>query len=237
MPMPVYVSPEQIMQDREDYARKCIERGKDLVAMEYENGIVLVAENPHGTLNKISEIYDRIVFAAVGNHTEFEPLRYQGLQATEVKGYTYSREDVNAKWLANLYAQRLGLAFSQFEGKPLEVELLIAEVGEKDNFDNYLYHISFNGALWEKVDFASIGGQTDEIEEALEEEYEDDLPLEDAIRSSVKILSDISESELTADILEIVTLDRTRGRRKFKRLDFEEIAEILGETINFDEEE
>lgn len=227
MPMPIYVSPEQIMQDRGDYARKGIEKGKDLIAMEYENGIVLVAENSYETLNKIYEIYDRIAFAAVGSHTEFEPLRYQGLQAAEIKGYTYSREDVNARWLANWYAQQIGLAFRQFESKPLEVELLIAEVGEEENFDNSMYHISFDGTLLEKIEFASIGGNIDEIEEALEKRYEDNSPLENAVKISVDILSDISESELTADILEIAVLDRTRGRRKFRRLQLEEIAEIV----------
>jgi len=237
MPMPGYVSPEQIMRDREDYARSGIEKGKDLVAMEYENGIVFVAENPHGTLNKISEIYDRIAFAAVGNHTEYEPLRAQGLQAAEVKGYTYSREDVKARWLANLYAQQIGSAFRQYEAKPLEVELLIAEIGEKRNLDNSMYHISFDGTLWEEVEFASIGGHADEIEEALEKKYEDKLPLEKAIKISVGVLSNINESELNASILEIAALDRTRERRKFRRLRFEEIAEILGEIIESDEEE
>jgi len=237
MPMPVYVSPEQIMQDREDYARKGIERGKDLIAIEYNDGIVLIAENPHGTLNKISEIYDRIAFAAVGNHTEFEPLRYEGLQAAEVKGYTYSRKDVNARWLANLYAQQIGQMFGQYEAKPLEVELLIVEIGKEDNLDNSMYYISFSGQLWEKVEFASIGGNMEEIEEELEEKYRENLTLGDAIKTSVDILSGYSETELTADILEIVVLDRNRGRRKFKRLDYGEIAQILGESIETDDEE
>ena len=74
MNQPFYVAPEQLMKDRADYARKGIARGRALVAVQYDDGIVVVAENTSDTLRKVSEIYDRIGFAGVGKYNEFDQL-------------------------------------------------------------------------------------------------------------------------------------------------------------------
>jgi 20S proteasome alpha/beta subunit len=91
-------------------------------------GIAIVAENPSETLRKVSEIYDRIAFAGVGKYNEFDQLRVAGIRAADLKGYQYSRDDVDARSLANQFAQILGNIFTH-EMKPLEVEILVAEVG------------------------------------------------------------------------------------------------------------
>src|SRR5439155_12700613 len=154
MSMPFYVAPEQVMKDRADYARKGIARGRALIDIRFEDGILIVAENPSNTLRKVSEIYDRIAFAGVGRYSEFEQLRIAGVRHADLKGYSFSREDVDARSLANAYAQILNQVFTH-EIKPLEVEILVAEVGTTAAADR-LYHILYDGTVMDERNFSVL---------------------------------------------------------------------------------
>lgn len=225
MPLPFYVSPEQMMKDKADYARKGIARGKSMVALEYQDGIVLVAENPSTTLHKLSEIYDHIAFAGVGKFSEFENLRIAGVRHADLKGYVYSREDVTAKSLANAYSQTLGNIFTQ-ELKPFEVEIMVAQVGE-DNSSNEIYHILYDGTINDEKGYAAMGGQADEIRRFLKNNYKEDMSLEKAIHLGTKALVALEDRPLDENNLEVAILDRRRERRKFRRISPEELKEIL----------
>jgi proteasome alpha subunit len=222
--MPFYVSPEQVMKDRADYARKGIARGRSLVAFSAVDGIVIVAENPSRTLYKISEIYDRIAFAGVGKYNEFEMLRIAGVRQADVKGYSFAREDVNARALANAYAQTLGQVFTH-EMKPYEVEILVAQVGESVE-DDELYHILYDGTVMDEEGSTVLGGQAEEIAEALESRYNPDLDAGAAIRLGAGVLAG-PDTLLTADQLEVALLDRARPRRAFRRIKGGELIAIL----------
>src|SRR5688572_5498232 len=186
MAMPFYVSPDQMMQDKAEYARKGIAKGRSIVAMEFADGLLLTAENPSSSLSKISEIYDRIAFAGVGKYSEFENLRRAGIRFADVKGYTYSRQDVTTKSLANAYSETIGTIFTR-DPKPLEVEILVVEVG-KTTDQNEMYHISFDGSLTDHRHFAVIGGQADRIRTYLQSHYHSDLSLNEALALSHKAL-------------------------------------------------
>ena len=226
MSMPFYVSPEQFMKDKADYARKGIARGRSLVAMEYADGVAIVAENPSGMLYKISEIYDRIAFAGVGKYNEFENLRIAGIRHADVKGYSYSRGDVTAKALANAYSQALGNIFTQ-DIKPFEVEVLVAEVGDANGAKSEIYHILYDGTIEDEKNYAAMGGQADEIRRFLKENYRDTLGLEAAIQLGVRALSVTQNKTLTEKDLEVAVLDRTKERRKFRRIPPEALAQLL----------
>src|SRR5499426_3357613 len=177
-----YVAPEQLTKDRSEYARKGIARGKSVVAIEYAEGILFLAENPSVTLHKISEIYDRIAFAGVGKYSEFEDLRIAGIRYADLKGYAYSRQDVTTKSLANAYSETMGAIFTR-DPKPLAVEILVVEVGETAA-QNEMYHVSFDGTITDRRQFAVIGGQADRIRTYLQEHYRPDLPLAEALALS-----------------------------------------------------
>jgi proteasome alpha subunit len=225
MPLPFYVSPEQMMKDKADYARKGIARGKSMVALEYQDGIVLVAENPSTTLHKLSEIYDHIAFAGVGKFSEFENLRIAGVRHADLKGYVYSREDVTAKSLANAYSQTLGNIFTQ-ELKPFEVEIMVARVGE-DNSSNEIYHILYDGTINDEKGYAAMGGQADEIRRFLKNNYKEDMSLEEAIYLGTRALVALEDRPLDENNLEVAILERKRERRKFRRISPEELKKIL----------
>ena len=227
MSMPFYVSPEQVMKDRADYARKGIARGRSLVALEYADGIAIVAENPSGTLYKISEIYDRIAFAGVGKYNEFEMLKIAGVRHADLRGYSYSREDVTARALANAYAQTLGQVFTH-EMKPYEVEILVAQVGDRPDEPNELFHILYDGTVMDEHRFTVLGGQAEDIAENLSSSYSDGLDLGAAIRLGTQVLGAPDNRTLTGDQLEVAALDRTRTRRKFLRLGGDELTALLG---------
>jgi len=222
--MPFYVPPEQMMKDRADYARKGIARGRSLVAFSVSDGIVLVAENSFRTLYKISEIYDRIAFAGVGKYNEFEMLRVAGVRQADLKGYAFSREDVNARALANAYGQTLGQVFTH-EMKPYEVEILIAQIGESAEGDE-LYHILYDGTVMDEKGAAVLGGQAEEIAEALEPRFSPTMTSAEAVRLGAAVLGG-PDTVLTADQLEVAILDRARPRRAFRRINGEELAAIL----------
>jgi proteasome alpha subunit len=224
MSMPFYVSPEQVMKDRADYARKGIARGRSLVAIECPAGVLIVADNPSRTLSKVSEIYDRIAFAAVGKYNEFQMLRVAGVRHADLKGYSYSREDVSAKELANAYAQTLGQVFTH-EMKPYEVELLVAEVG-RDDTPNEMYHVLYDGVVMDEQQFSVLGGQAEQITEALKEQYRPDLELGEAVRLGAQLLGTDGAS-LGADALEVALLDRSRPRRAFRRIRDAELESLL----------
>ncbi len=227
MPLPYYVSPEQMMKDKAEYARKGIARGRSMIALEYEDGILLVAENPSTLLHKISEIYDRIAFAGVGKYNEFENLRIAGVRHADVKGYSYCREDVTAKALANAYSQALGNIFT--EGiKPFEVEVLVVEVGEGANGKNEMYHILYDGTIEDELQYAAMGGQADEIRRFLKDHYRDAMPLADAVHLGVRALTVTQNKTLTERDLEVAILDRRRERRKFRRIPDAELRTLLG---------
>jgi proteasome alpha subunit len=219
-----YVPPEQLMKDRSEYARKGISRGKSVLAMEYADGILFIAENPSATLHKISELYDRLAFAGVGKYSEFDSLRIAGIQLADVRGYSYGREDVTAKTLANAYSQALSAIFTQ-QMKPYEVEILVAEVGET-SATNELFHILFDGSVGDETGYVAMGGRTEELTAFLKDRYAADLALADALRLGVEALSTVEERTVEPEHLEAATLDRNRGRRKFRRLTDEEIAQL-----------
>ncbi len=232
MPMPgYYVSPEQLMRDKADYARKGIARGKSVIAVEYSDGILFIAENTSATLHKISEIYDRIAFAGVGKFSEYEQLRIGGIRLVDLKGYAYSRQDVTAKGLANAYSQTLGTIFTS-EVKPYECEVLVASVGDTTE-QNELFHILFDGSVTDRTRWVAMGGQSDALNAHLEQNYPKDFPkdapdLAAAARLGHTALTSVGERELPATDLELGVLDRTRARRKFRRLNDPELESLLG---------
>ena len=232
MNMPFYVAPEQIMKDRADYARKGIARGKSLVALTYRDGILLCAENVSNTLRKISEIYDRIAFAGVGKYNEFDQLRIAGVRHADLKGYAYSRQDVDARGLANQYAQILGQIFTH-EMKPMEVEILVAEIGGEPDSEQ-LFHILYDGTVNDENRCSVLGGEADAISERLAGCYESGLEAAPALQCAVAALAG-PERTLTADDLEAAVLDRTLGRRCFRRLEIAEIDGLLGDVASVHE--
>jgi len=224
MSMPFYVAPEQVMKDRADYARKGIARGRAAVAIRYADGIALVAENQSNTLRKISEIYDRIAFAGVGKYNEFDQLRVAGVRAADLKGFQYSREDVDARSLANQYAQILGQVFTH-EMKPMEVEILVAEVGISADGDQ-LYHILYDGTVMDERRFTVLGGDAEAIAGRLRESLGDGLDVAGSVRSAATALSG-PDRTLSADDLEVALLERNGSRRCFRRLADEDVAGFL----------
>ncbi|MBM3672933.1 MAG: proteasome subunit alpha [Actinobacteria bacterium] len=225
MTMPFYVSPEQVMKDRADYARKGIARGRSLVAMSASDAIVIVAENPSRTLYKISEIYDRIAFAGVGKYNEFEMLRIAGVRQADVKGYSFAREDVNARALANAYAQTLGQIFTH-EMKPYEVEILVAQVGATPEEDE-LFHILYDGTVMDEEGFTVLGGQSEQIAEALAAQYQAPLDRAATVKLGATVLAAPEQPPLEASALEVAILDRARTRRAFQRLRGPELDALL----------
>ena len=220
-----YVPPEQLIKDRSEYARKGIARGKSVVALEYADGIVFVAENPSATLHKISEIYDRIAFAGVGKYSEFEDLRISGVRLADLRGYSYGREDVTAKTLANAYSQALSTIFTT-QMKPYEVEILVGQVGERPE-ENELFHILFDGSVADQKGYVGMGGRSDELNTRLKDAYRDGLSLAEGLEVAVRTLSEVEERQIHVDNLEAAVLDRTRERRKFRRLSDQELGEAV----------
>lgn len=221
MALPYYVSPEQMMQDRAEYAKKGIARGRSIIALEYDKGLLLLADNP-SSLKKISEVYDRIAFAGAGKYSEFENLRKAGIRHADLKGYLYSREDVNARSLANAYSQMLGTLFSQ-ETKPFEVEILIVEVGAAPAGQNEIYRISFDGSIFDEKGFTVIGGKADTLFAFLKGRYQV-FPLAEALHLCVKTLGEGNRQEVALEGLEVAILERGQPGRAFRRLSAAELA-------------
>ena len=224
MSMPYYVAPEQVMKDRAEYAQKGIARGRSLVATTYDVGIAIVAENPSRSLHKISEIYDRIAFGGVGKYNEYDQLRVAGVRHADTKGFAYSREDVDARSLANLYAQYLGNTFTH-EMKPLEVEILVAELGEAEG-ENQLYHIAYDGFVTDEDQFAVLGGDAETIAERVAGAWQADWDLAAAVKATTAALAG-PERTLAPGDLEAAILSRGNGRRTFRRIDEAELAQLL----------
>ncbi|WP_329047490.1 proteasome subunit alpha [Amycolatopsis sp. NBC_01488] len=239
MTMPLYASPEQLMRERSELARKGIARGRSVVVLKYAGGVLFVAENPSATLHKVSEIYDRIGFAAVGRYSEFENLRVAGIRHADLKGYQYDRRDVSARALANAYAATLGSIFTE-QLKPFEVEVCVAEVGASAAEDQ-LYRLTYDGSIFDEPQYVVMGGQNEKIAAKLKETFEDGLDLQAALGVAVAALrtpiqpstsstssagSSSASSSASANgngeadpiKLEVAVLDRDRPRRSFRRL-------------------
>jgi proteasome alpha subunit len=232
--MPFYVAPEQAMKDKADYARKNIARGRPLVAATYGDGVLICAENPSRSLHKVSEIYDRIAFAGVGRYNEFDQLRRAGVQHADIKGYQFSREDVDAQSLANLYAQYMGNVFTH-EMKPLEIEILVAEVGDRPRADQ-LFHILYDGSVVDEERFTVLGGEAEAIATRMNESFRDGWDLPDALAAATGALSG-GDRHLHPGDLEVAVLARTNGRRAFRRIGEDQVRVALGtpETSDGDE--
>jgi proteasome alpha subunit len=224
MTMPYYVAPEQVMKDRAEYAQKGIARGRSLIACIYDAGVLLVAENPSRTLHKISEIYDRIAFAGVGKYNEYDQLRVAGVRHADTKGFAFSRDDVDARSLANLYAQHLGNVFTH-EMKPLEVEILVAELGHGQR-PTQLFLVGYEGTITDEDHFAVLGGEADAIREQFAASFREGWTLEEALKASALALAGPDRS-LGADALEVAVLAEGNGRRTFRRLADDELERLL----------
>jgi proteasome alpha subunit len=230
--MPFYVSPEQSMRDKADYARKGIARGRSCVALKYAGGILLVAPNPSRALHKIGELYDRIAFAAVGRYNEYENLRKAGVTYADITGYQFDRHDVTARGIANWYAQTLGTIFTE-SNKPFEVEIVVAEIGLQ-SADDQIYRITFDGSVSDEPGFVALGGQADQVSAALKERYSDGLTLAEAFGVALAALAAPSNGEQRPDVvaaqLEVAVLDRARDHRTFRRIRAARLDELLGEV-------
>jgi proteasome alpha subunit len=226
--MPSYVSPEQIMKDRSDYAHKGIARGRSVIALEYADGLLFIAENPSATLHKISEIYDRIGFAGVGKYSEFEELRIAGIRHADLRGYAYGREDVKARDLANAYSQSLSVSFTQ-QMKPYEVEVVVGEV-DGEAGDVAIYHVLFDGSVNDRQGFVAVGGHADVLHDTLTERYESGWDLGTAVLKATEILGVPDDRIITGEAIEAGVLDRTlERRRKFRRLTDDEVGAFLAD--------
>ena len=235
MTMPFYVSPEQVMKDRADFARKGIARGRSVVVLVYEGGILFATENPSRALHKISEIYDRIAFAAVGKYNEFENLRVAGVRYADLRGYSYDRTDVTARGLANAYAQTLGTVFTT-ESKPLEVELVVAEVGATPAADQ-VYRLSYDGSVADEHGYVVMGGQAEQLGARVGEAWREGMTLPQVLQLAVRTLGSVgtdgalvaegSEREIAPAGLEVAVLERDRVRRAFRRLQGLVLAGLL----------
>ena len=223
-----YVPPEQLFKDRSEFARKGIAQGRSVVAMEYDSGILFLAENPSATLHKVSEIYDNIAFAGVGRYSEFEDLRIAGVRLADLRGYSYGREDVTAKTLANAYAQALSGIFTQ-QLKPYEVEILVGQVGDTPA-QNELFHILYDGSVWDEKGYVAMGGRAEDMATHVKEEWKEGLSADDAIRIGARALAAVEERPVPAENLEAAVLDLTRGRRKFRRVADRELESILSKA-------
>jgi proteasome alpha subunit len=222
-----YVPPEQLMKDRSEFAHKGIARGKSVVGLEYADGVLFIAENPSATLHKISEIYDRIAFAGVGKYSEFEDLRISGVRLADLRGYSYGRDDVRARDLANAYSQALSTIFTQ-QMKPYEVEILVGEIGENGG-GTEIYHVLFDGTVTDEHEHVAIGGHAEELSNAIATAYKAGWDLATACREAVKALSTAEGRDIAAEQVEAAVLDGTRTqRRKFRRLAEDEVAALLG---------
>lgn len=239
MSMPFYVSPEQAMRDKSEYARSRIARGRSCVALQYTGGILLVAPNPSRALHKISELYDRIAFAAGGRYNEYEALRKAGITYADVTGYQFDRRDVTARALANWYAQTLGTIYTE-SPKPYEVEIVVAEVGDSPA-DDQIYRITFDGSVSDEPGFVAFGGQADQVAARLKERFSDGMSLAEALGAALQALTSPPASgsgaqaasangELTASGLEVAILDRSRDHRTFRRLRGARLEELLAEA-------
>jgi proteasome alpha subunit len=229
--MPFYVSPEQQMRDKADYARKGVARGRSCVVVQYAGGILMVAPNSSSALHKISEIYDRIAFAAVGRYNEYENLRKAGVTYADITGYQFDRHDVTARGIANYYASNLGTIFTE-SPKPWEVEIVVAEVGEQPDGDQ-IYRITFDGSVTDEPGFVAFGGQADQVSAALKEHYADDMSLAEAFSAALEALSAPSNggsNEITASQLEVAILDRARDHRTFRRIRAARLEELISES-------
>jgi proteasome alpha subunit len=221
-----YVAPEQMMKDRSEYAHKGIARGRSVIGLEIADGLLFIAENPSATLHKISEIYDKIAFAGVGKYSEFEDLRIAGLRHADMRGYSYGREDVKARDLANAYSQALSTIFTQ-QMKPYEVEILVGEV-DGDSEGTVLYHILFDGSVTDEHGFVAIGGHAEDLTDTLKDRYHEGWDLGTAVKQAVEVLASPDSRTIDVDTIEAGVLDRSRSqRRKFRRLADEEIAGFL----------
>ncbi len=231
MSMPFYVSPAQAMRDKAEYARQGIARGRSCVTLQYAGGILMVAPNPSSALHKISEIYDRIAFAAVGRYNEYENLRKAGVTYADITGYQFDRHDVTARGIANWYAQTLGTIFTE-NLKPFEVEIVVAEVGTKPG-DDQIYRITFDGSVTDEPGFVAFGGQADQVSAALKERYADGMSLSEAFAAALAALSapgNGERTEYTATQLEVAILERVRDHRTFRRIRGARLEELIQQS-------
>jgi proteasome alpha subunit len=222
-----YVAPEQMMKDRSEYAHKGIARGRSVIGLEYADGLLFLAENPSALLHKISEIYDKMAFAGVGKYSEFEDLRIAGVRLADLRGYSYGREDVKARDLANAYSQSLSTIFTQ-QMKPYEVEILVGEV-DGESSGTAIYHILFDGSVTDEHGFVAIGGHAEELTETLKTRYAEGWDLATAVKTAVEVIGSPESRTIEPEAIEAGVLDRTRSqRRKFRRLGDAEVAGFLG---------
>ncbi|MBO0855476.1 MAG: proteasome subunit alpha [Nocardia sp.] len=234
MTLPYYASAEQIMRDKTELARKGIARGRSVVALVYDKGVLFVAENPSATLHKVSELYDRVGFAAVGKYNEFESLRRGGILQADLRGYQYDRRDVTGRALANMYASTLGTIFTD-QLKPYEVEICIGEVGYPEQTSNsVLYRINFDGSIVDEREFVVMGGNTDPISADLKDSFEPGLELRAALRTAVDALQKGApenggkdKQAIAVSSLEVATLEQARPRRSFRRISHTALESLL----------
>jgi proteasome alpha subunit len=221
MTVPFYVAPEQLVRDKAEFARKGIAKGRSIVAIDYADGVLLLAENPSTALHKISEVYDRIAFAGVGKYNEFETLRKAGIRQADLMGYLYSRNDVTAMGLATAFAQTLGMIFTR-DPKPYEVEILIAEISE-DGGEHRLFRVTYDGTLLDERRFVAIGGKAEDLTDALNELWSEGMSLEEAFQAGAEAFR--SAEGRDPEGWEMAVLDQTNGRRAFRRIDPEDLAQ------------
>jgi proteasome alpha subunit len=214
MTYPLYVPPEQIIKDRADFARRGARRGRPAVVISVDDGVLLAARNSSRALRKLSEIHDKVAFAAVGKWSEFEALRVAGIRYADLRGYSYDRVDVTGRGLAGAYAQTVAAAFTS-DPKPLEIELAVAQVGSGQGEDA-VFHISFDGAVSDEEPWAVLGGAPTGARQTLAEGWRPGLGLAQAGQLARAVLGSPDGDPAG---YEVALLRRDAPGRAFARLD------------------
>ena len=148
-----------------------------------------MAPNPSRALHKISEIYDRIAFAAVGRYNEYENLRKAGVTYADVTGYQFDRRDVTARGIANWYAQQLSARSSPRSQQAVSRLRSSSPRRQKAPADDQIYRITFDGSVADEHGFAAIGGQADQVSTVLKERYSDGMSLIEALSAALAALA------------------------------------------------
>ena len=160
----------------------------------------------------------------MGKYNEFDRLREAGIRWADGTGFTYSREDVDARALANYYGQHLGDMFTEGQ-KPLEVEILVAQLGNKLH-PTKLYRIAYEGTITDEPRFVVLGGDAETIKDRFAALDESVHNFADTLKYAVSALAGPDRTVPPGD-LEVGILEDRGSRRTFSRLVDARVSELL----------
>jgi len=222
-----------------EYAREAVKRGTASIGVRTAEGVVLVADRSvrssliePESIEKLHDVDDHVGVASAGHVADARKLVDFARERSQVEQLRYGQA-IGVETLAKEITDTIQEHTQTGGARPFGVSLLI---GGTEDGDPHLYEADPSGVAteWKAV---AVGGDRDVIQGYLEEEYSEELSLDDGVGLALEALAAASDEGIDPDSVDVAVIDaETDDYRPYNAESVRNVVAELDVELEEDEE-